>query len=201
MSDSCNPMDYSPPGSSVYGILQARILEWVAISYSIIYVQQMLKRSPFNTIFIRLTRINQNFAILSRPYQQECPVLIQRHCTNAYTLSAEYKHGQPHRVYTITYTLIKVCPKLSCDPETSTILQINYTSIGKTLNCESCKQVWLRLCGVTGLIKSRSGSCDLSLHISGQQDRFYSIKASPYLLHPQLNMKTSDQKISELSTV
>ena len=26
----CNPMDHSPPGSSVYGILQARILEWVA---------------------------------------------------------------------------------------------------------------------------------------------------------------------------
>ena len=28
----CNPMDYSPPGSFVHGILQARILEWVAIS-------------------------------------------------------------------------------------------------------------------------------------------------------------------------
>ena len=27
----CNPMDHSPPGSSVYGILQARILEWVAM--------------------------------------------------------------------------------------------------------------------------------------------------------------------------
>ena len=27
-----NPMDCSPPGSSVHGILQARILEWVAIS-------------------------------------------------------------------------------------------------------------------------------------------------------------------------
>ena len=26
------PMDYSPPGSSVHGIPQARILEWVAIS-------------------------------------------------------------------------------------------------------------------------------------------------------------------------
>ena len=26
----CNPMDYSPPGSSVHGILQARILQWVA---------------------------------------------------------------------------------------------------------------------------------------------------------------------------
>ena len=30
-STLCDPMDCSPPGSSVYGILQARILEWVAI--------------------------------------------------------------------------------------------------------------------------------------------------------------------------
>ena len=30
----CDPMDYSPPGSSVHGILQARILKWVAISFS-----------------------------------------------------------------------------------------------------------------------------------------------------------------------
>ena len=30
----CDPMDWSPPGSSVHGILQARILEWVAISSS-----------------------------------------------------------------------------------------------------------------------------------------------------------------------
>ena len=30
----CDPMDCSPPGSSVYGILQARILERVAISFS-----------------------------------------------------------------------------------------------------------------------------------------------------------------------
>ena len=30
----CNPIDGSPAGSSVPGILQARILEWVAISFS-----------------------------------------------------------------------------------------------------------------------------------------------------------------------
>ena len=30
----CNLMDYSPPGSSVHGILQARILEWVALPSS-----------------------------------------------------------------------------------------------------------------------------------------------------------------------
>ena len=30
----CDPIDGSPPGSSVLGIVQARILEWVAISFS-----------------------------------------------------------------------------------------------------------------------------------------------------------------------
>ena len=30
----CSPMDCSPPGSSVRGILQARIPEWVAMSFS-----------------------------------------------------------------------------------------------------------------------------------------------------------------------
>ena len=30
----CDPMDCSPAGSSVQGILQARMLEWVAISFS-----------------------------------------------------------------------------------------------------------------------------------------------------------------------
>ena len=30
----CDPMDCSPPGSSVHGISQARILEWVDIPFS-----------------------------------------------------------------------------------------------------------------------------------------------------------------------
>ena len=30
----CNPIDRSPPASPVLGILQARSLEWVAISFS-----------------------------------------------------------------------------------------------------------------------------------------------------------------------
>ena len=29
----CDPVDYNPPGSSVHGIFQARILEWVAILF------------------------------------------------------------------------------------------------------------------------------------------------------------------------
>ena len=34
VSNSCNSMDCSLPGSSVHGILQARILGWVTISFS-----------------------------------------------------------------------------------------------------------------------------------------------------------------------
>ena len=40
LTQSCltlsNPMDCSPPGSSVYEIFQARVLEWVAIVFSVI---------------------------------------------------------------------------------------------------------------------------------------------------------------------
>ena len=39
----CDPMDWSLPGSSVHGLLQARILEWVAISFS---------RGSINTKFL-----------------------------------------------------------------------------------------------------------------------------------------------------
>ena len=38
----CDPMDYSPPGSSAYGIFQARILEWVAMSFSSSVLQNII---------------------------------------------------------------------------------------------------------------------------------------------------------------
>ena len=34
ISNSCGPIDGSPPGSSAHGILQARTLEWAALSFS-----------------------------------------------------------------------------------------------------------------------------------------------------------------------
>ena len=37
-----NPMDYSLPGSSVHGIFQARVLEWVAIAFSDIIATECL---------------------------------------------------------------------------------------------------------------------------------------------------------------
>ena len=38
-----NPMDFSPPGSSVHGIFQARVLEWGAIAFPRIYILLYIK--------------------------------------------------------------------------------------------------------------------------------------------------------------
>ena len=38
----CKPMDCSLPGSSIHRIFQAKILEWVAISFSMIYNKLLL---------------------------------------------------------------------------------------------------------------------------------------------------------------
>ena len=33
----CDPMDCSPPGPSIHGIFQARVLEWGAIAFSSVW--------------------------------------------------------------------------------------------------------------------------------------------------------------------
>ena len=37
------PMDCSPPGSSVHGILQARVLEWGAVTFSVMLTRRLLR--------------------------------------------------------------------------------------------------------------------------------------------------------------
>ena len=49
-SNSLRPLDCSPPNSSVHGILQARILEWVAISLSFSSRRPHLKDTQENLI-------------------------------------------------------------------------------------------------------------------------------------------------------
>ena len=44
MSNSSNPMDCSPPGSSIHGIFQARVLEWGAIAFSDNQPRQHIKK-------------------------------------------------------------------------------------------------------------------------------------------------------------
>ena len=49
-------MDYSPPGSSVHGIFQARVLEWSAIAFSLVLL------SSSQTFSSRRTALQQGFS-------------------------------------------------------------------------------------------------------------------------------------------
>ena len=48
----CNPRDGSPPGSAVPAILQARTLEWVAISFSISFSIYSIANTKYDFVWI-----------------------------------------------------------------------------------------------------------------------------------------------------
>ena len=66
-------MDYSPPGSSVHGILQARILEWVAISFS--------RGSSWPRVRTQVSRIaGRRFNLWAKPTGLASPVAQMVKC-------------------------------------------------------------------------------------------------------------------------
>ena len=54
----CDPMDCSPPGSSIHGIFQARVLEWVAIAFSMLPLQTFFFLNLFSSILFRRLSIS-----------------------------------------------------------------------------------------------------------------------------------------------
>ena len=57
----CYLLDYSPPGSSVHGIFQARILEWVATSFSSAFRQYYLPNSKILCLCAYFYNMSWNF--------------------------------------------------------------------------------------------------------------------------------------------
>ena len=51
-----DPMDCSPPGPSIHGIVQARVLEWVAIAFST--VGHKLLQKQYHTVISTENSIN-----------------------------------------------------------------------------------------------------------------------------------------------
>ena len=59
----CDPMNYSPPDSSIHGIFQARILEWVAIPYLI-----HMNKTDVTSLFIK----TKGYLLSKCPQTGEC---------------------------------------------------------------------------------------------------------------------------------
>ena len=68
----CNPMDWSSPGSSVHGILQARILEWVAIAFS--------RRSSWPSDQTQVSHIADRFFTIWATREALCSIRICQIC-------------------------------------------------------------------------------------------------------------------------
>ena len=67
-STLCNPIDSSPPGSPVPGILQARTLEWVAISFS--KVMPKVPQISFGSMFFMHPSLSLTFEVVNKEYTQ-----------------------------------------------------------------------------------------------------------------------------------
>ena len=75
----CDPIDGSPPGSAVPGILQARTLEWVAISFSSSWKWKVKVKS--------LSRVQSSVTPWTAAYQAPLPMGFSRQ---------EYWNGVPY---------------------------------------------------------------------------------------------------------
>ena len=79
MSKSLWPMDCSLPGFSVHGILQARILEWVVISFSHYIVHWFWQ--IFSDMYLSLYYYTKWFHCLKNPLFSIYPFLLDTHLT------------------------------------------------------------------------------------------------------------------------
>ena len=69
-----DPMDCSPPASSIHGIFQARVLEWGAIAFSAIQVHRGAKHSSI--LFEGSTRVWPIYKDKKRSERQKIPDII-----------------------------------------------------------------------------------------------------------------------------
>ena len=61
-----DPMDYSPPGSSIHGIFQARVLEWGAFAFSYIRVYLLVNLYLHLPVLMQRTDSLENTLMLGK---------------------------------------------------------------------------------------------------------------------------------------
>ena len=105
-----DPMDCSPPGSSVHGILQARVLEWGAIAFS----KSTLQQNSFECCHHQLFTISFQFFLKSTPFQL-CPhPALPPHVPSAFYTINPVVSSQASLFFWLIFIYL-AAPGLSCD--------------------------------------------------------------------------------------
>ena len=89
MSD-CDPMDCSLPGSSTYGIFQARVLEWVAIAFSNTALGGLSVKTPKPRVMVQSSRIAERVHVFCSKELFTIPRLLLSMSLGSHTVRQEW---------------------------------------------------------------------------------------------------------------
>ena len=89
-----DPMDCSPPGSSVHGIFQARVLEWVAIAFSV--KDRQVSHFPLIKIRVVLT----THALESEDFLPPGTLLLNGQCFVSHVILGSWRHSTSGSLWT-----------------------------------------------------------------------------------------------------
>ena len=123
----CDPIDGSPPGSPIPGILQARALEWVAISFSNAW-KWKVKVKSFSRVWLLATPWTAAYQAppsMSKSTGVGCQITLLRY--NWYKMCCIYLN------HTVWYILTYVCTH-----KTITIQIVNVFVISRSFLCLYC---------------------------------------------------------------
>ena len=115
----CNPMDSSPPGSSAHRILQARILQWVAISVSIFCFVLFYLFIKFTMFLLWLSRGTISTNLSLENYCMLCevfplPIVLKQ---------AKSQQSENQKPFIWKRTLVVIQPILNCASIIMRVLQ------------------------------------------------------------------------------
>ena len=86
----CDPMGYSPPGSSIHGILHVRIPEWVAISFSRDLPNQRIEPTSPIAYFYHLSY--RRYSVTFTDRINSTAIILKYNFSNQFTIFASVKH-------------------------------------------------------------------------------------------------------------
>ena len=152
----CNPIDGSPPGSSVPGILQARILEWVAISFSTAWKWKVKVKSE--------SKVAQSCPSLSDPMDCSPPGSSVHGILQARVLEWGAIAFSTSPPWPSSMTTLSACaPRQHCPlVEVSRVNSTPYWPRSES-SSSALKSSWPMLWEMTVSLKTPSWVCQLSL--------------------------------------